>query len=117
PRGIVQVNGCPGLTLLPAIVVVVPMHDEVAIFGSAFALQPLHLCELRVKVLQLSQRLDAGPGFSRSAADAILNQPDRHIDFFLESLRKEVGNRRESSALRYGLRRTYFPGALWNGCA
>src|ERR1700760_4409150 len=59
------------------------------------------------------KRLRAGPCFCGSTPEAIFNQPDWYVGLFLHPQGKEIGDRRK---IADGLRRTDFPGALWDVC-
>ena len=114
PTGIVQSDSRPRVALQPGIIFIIPMHDVVAVFGSAPGLQALQLGQLRVKVLQVVQGLRAGPGFRRRAAQAVFNQANGHMHVFPHPTREEVGHRGEAPVFRDGLRGADFPASLRN---
>ena len=85
PAGVVIVRRGPVL-LHANVVIVIPVHDEVAVFGArVLRCDALRLRDGNVEVVQRPEGGDAGPGLSRSAADGVDDQTDGNVRLLLHA--------------------------------
>src|ERR1019366_9992703 len=79
PGGIVDRWIGPGTVLRADVVVVVPVHDVVAVLLAALLALAFEERDARVEVLQWAQGVYAGEGLGRNAAHCLLEQADGHM--------------------------------------
>ena len=82
PIGIIKIVRLP-IALGASIVIIIPVHDVIAVSSGPPWASRRHLGQSRVKIPKLLQRFRAGPRFGGRATQAILHQPDRHMNAFL----------------------------------
>src|ERR1019366_152355 len=56
PRRVIVILSGP-IVLLARVVLVIPVHDVVAVFGRAFGFQPVELCEWDIEVMERTKRV------------------------------------------------------------
>lgn len=83
PAGVIEIGSKP-FAFQADVVLVVPVHDVVAIGRSVGVGQALQFGERKIEVVAHgAKRSSAGPGFSGGSADGIDHQTDGNVGFLL----------------------------------
>ena len=80
------------MVLQTHVIFIQPMHQKTAVLRRDFGSQPVYGSQFLLIATQFAQCCRTHPTLHQTAAHAILNQTNRHMNVLLKSASKKVGD-------------------------